>query len=187
MCHAGNVPQQFFRRYGTTHCVLRGVAHRAPLFLCPPAAAHAPSDMSLAYRETAGELVVTLTHQVADPATHYVNEVKVSVDGRIVNATLYTSQPSATTFSYSYPVQAPAGSSIGVYAACVLGGSITRTVRVPGPAGSDPAIPGQPEPTTKAAAGIALVLGPALPLLWGGRTGTWIKFILSRRKQVSGT
>jgi hypothetical protein len=103
-----------------------------------------------------------------------------------VNDIPYTSQPSATTFSYSYPVQAPAGSSIGVYASCVLGGSITRTVRLPGPAGSGPALPAQPAPMTKAAAGIAPLLGPALPLLSrGGRTGTWVKFILSRRKQVS--
>ncbi len=103
-----------------------------------PAGAHSPAGMSLAYNETAGEFVVTITHQVDDPATHYVREVQVSVDGQTVKTIPYTSQPSATTFAYSYPLQVQAGNSVKVDASCIQGGSITRTLVVPGSAGSGP-------------------------------------------------
>jgi len=35
-----------------------------------PAAAHAPSDMSLSCNELSKELVVTITHQVPNPQAH---------------------------------------------------------------------------------------------------------------------
>jgi hypothetical protein len=107
-----------------------------------PAGAHSPAAMSLAYNETAGGLAVTITHQVIDPATHYVREVVVSVDGQMVKTIPYTSQPSATPFTYSYPLQVQAGNSVKVDASCILGGSITRTLLVPGSTGSTPVVPG---------------------------------------------
>jgi hypothetical protein len=107
-----------------------------------PAGAHSPAAMLLAYNETAGELAVTITHQVIDPATHYVREVQLSVDGQTVRTTPYTSQPSATPFTYSYSLQVQAGNSVKVDASCILGGSITRTLLVPGSTGSAPVVPG---------------------------------------------
>jgi hypothetical protein len=161
-----------------------------------PAGAHSPSTMSLAYNETAGELAVTITHQVIDPATHYVREVVVRVDGQTVKTTPYTSQPSPTTFTYSYPLQVQAGNSVKVDASCSQGGSITHTLVVPGSpnsapvvpqstastpvvsgstmstpvvtgsAGSAPVAPDLQVPTTKAAAGVLPVLGIVLLLIW---------------------
>jgi hypothetical protein len=161
-----------------------------------PAGAHSPAAMSLAYNETAGELAVTLTHQVIDPATHYVREVVVRVDGQTVKTIPYTSQPSATPFTYSYTLQVQAGNSVKVDASCSQGGSITRTLPVPGPTGSPPVAPGStgatpvvpgstgsapvvqgpagsapvaPDlqvPTTKAAAGMIPILGLVLVLIW---------------------
>jgi hypothetical protein len=152
--------------------------------------------MSLAYNETAGELAVTITHQVIDPATHYVREVVVSVDGQTVKTTPYTSQPSATPFTYSYPLQVQAGNSVKVDVSCILGGSITSTLVVPGSSGTAPVVPGStgstpvvsgstistpvmqgsassapvaPDlqvPTTKAAAGMIPFLGLVLVLIW---------------------
>ena len=37
------------------------------LLVVHPAAAHAPSDMSVSYNELSKELVVTITHQVPNP------------------------------------------------------------------------------------------------------------------------
>jgi hypothetical protein len=131
-----------------------------------PAGAHSPSDLSLAYNQTGGELTVTITHEVADPATHYIKEVQISIDGKTVRTILYARQPFATTFSYTYPLQVQAGSSIDVNAPCVLGGSIRRTLFIPGSAGSPPNQSGTPASPTKAAAGIVPVLGLAFLLLW---------------------
>jgi len=161
-----------------------------------PAGAHSPAAMSLAYNETAEELAVTITHRVIDPATHYVREVVVRVDEQTVRTIPYTSQPSATTFTYSYPMQVQAGNSVKVDASCIQGGSITRTLLVPGSTGSAPVVPRStgstpvvsgstistpvvqgsagsapvavdPQaPTTKAAAGMIPFLGPVLVPIW---------------------
>jgi hypothetical protein len=122
--------------------------------------------MALAYNGTAGELVVTITHPVDNPATHYVKEVVVSADGKSEITTPYTSQPPATTFTYSYPLQVRAGDSVKVDASCILGGSITRTLVVPGPAGSAPVAPDFQVPATRAAAGMVPFLGLLLLLVW---------------------
>ena len=135
-------------------------------FSAVPAGAHSPSDMSLSYNETSEELVVSITHQVADPATHYIKEIQVSVDGHMVKNVPYTSQPTPTTFTYSYLLKAQAGSSMYVNAPCILGGSIGRTISIPGSAGSLPTSPGVPAPTTKAAAGFVPVLGLAFLPFW---------------------
>jgi hypothetical protein len=65
-----------------------------------------------------------------------------------------------------YTLQAPAGSRIEVQAPCILGGSLTRTLQVPG--SKDPAIekPGITPSTTKAAVGIVPVLGLFFLPLW---------------------
>ena len=49
-----------------------------------PAAAHAPSDMSISYNELSKMLNVTITHQVPNPQAHYVKEVRVTLNGNVV-------------------------------------------------------------------------------------------------------
>lgn len=131
-----------------------------------PAGAHSPSDMLLSYNATAGELAVTITHPVSDPATHYVKEVQVSIDGDLVKNNAYTNQPAGTSFTYTYPLQAPAGSRIEVQAPCILGGSLTRTLQVPKSNDSATEKPGMTTSATRAAAGIVPVLGLFFLPLW---------------------
>ena len=49
-----------------------------------PASAHAPSDMSISYNELSKELQVTITHQVPNPQAHYVREVSVTINAKVV-------------------------------------------------------------------------------------------------------
>jgi hypothetical protein len=131
------------------------------LFLVAPVAANPPSDMTLAYNGLSKELVVTITHPVADPATHYIKTIQVSINGHRINETLYTSQPTTTTFSYKYPLTAQPCDEISVTASCILGGDLTKQMTV----GAATAA----APTQKAAAGPIPVLGLAiLPLLKRG-------------------
>lgn len=155
------------RRIGARFIVLGSVGMIVALcFSAALAGAHSPSDISLSYNATAGELAVTITHPAADPAKHYVKEVQVSVDGQMVKTSAYTSQPAATPFTYIYPLQAPAGSRIEVQAPCILGGSLTRTLQVPGPKDSATEKPGMAPSATKAAATIVPVLGLFFLPLW---------------------
>ncbi len=102
------------------------------LFLAVPVSAHPPSEMQLTYDQAAGELVVTISHGVADPAAHYVREVEVRNNGDVVLNESYTSQPAADTFTYRYGLPPVPGDEIEVTARCNIGGSISRQVTLPG-------------------------------------------------------
>jgi hypothetical protein len=130
-----------------------------------PAAAHAPSDMSISYNELSEQLNVTITHQVPNPQAHYVREVRVTVNGIVVNDSQYTSQPVSDTFTYAYPVLPMPGDTIEVTAFCSITGSISRQMYMPGPTATSPGQPGTPSLTQKAALGIIPMLGAFLVIL----------------------
>ncbi|MEN6609898.1 MAG: hypothetical protein ABFC24_03580 [Methanoregulaceae archaeon] len=152
-------------------CVGPALILAAFLILVPPAAAHAPTDMVLKYDSGAGILSVTITHPVADVQTHYIRDVIISVNGKNVNTTMYTSQPDPSAFTYTYPVTTLPGDTLEVTAECVLGGSLSKSITLPETdAGSSDAATGQG--TTRASPvpaylpALAIIL---IPLL--GKTG----------------
>jgi hypothetical protein len=87
--------------------------------------AHSPSDMTVSYSLQTQELRVTITHQVSDPTTHYIREVRIEKNGVVYNKTAYTSQPDPNSFTYTYTVNATTGDVIDVTANCIQGGSKT--------------------------------------------------------------
>jgi hypothetical protein len=147
--------------------------HRVTVFLCtgmvilaggllvPPVSAHPPSDMSVIYHELSKDLQVTITHTVPNPAEHYIKEVTVTINGRVVNDSLYKSQPAPDTFTYTYPVETVPGDEIRVTASCVLTGSLTRTLYNTGPIATTPLSSPVSQSMQKAAAGLVPLLGAA--------------------------
>jgi PGF-CTERM motif len=87
--------------------------------------AHAPSTLNLSYNIQTQELNVTITHQVANPTTHYISKVEIKKNGVTYNTTEYTEQPDPTSFTYSFPVNATVGDTLEVIASCIQGGSKT--------------------------------------------------------------
>jgi hypothetical protein len=149
--------------------VLAGViAIAAVCLIVPSAAAHPPSAVSLSYNDLNRELNVTITHQVADAKTHYVKEVLVRVSGQDIATMAYTTQPLASPFTYTYPLDARPGETIEATAVCSIAGSAKGTLIVPGPAGSSPAETGGMQPTQKSpVAGLVPVVAIALLPAWG--------------------
>ena len=135
-----------------------------------PAAAHAPSDMSISYNELSEQLNVTITHQVPNPQAHYVREVRVTINSIVVNDSQYTSQPASDTFTYTYPVLPIPGDTIEVIAFCSITGSISRQMYMPGPTATSPGQPGTPPLTPKSALEIIPMLGALLVIM-----GIWRK------------
>ena len=135
--------------------------------LIPPVSAHSPSGMSVTYQELSKELLVSITHDVPNPGVHYINEVTISINGKVVNNSRYTSQPASDTFTYTYPVETVTGDEIKVTATCSLAGSIARTVYTTGPIASASSSSPDSQPTQKAAVGLLPVLGVAAALLIG--------------------
>ena len=134
----------------------------AVCFLILPVTAHPPSDMSVSYHEISRTLTVTITHQVPDPQTHYIKEVLVTINGKTVNDTFYTSQPAPGTLTYIYPIDTKTGDEIVVTASCVLSGSLTRTLYNTGPIATTPSGATADPAPTKASAGLLPLLGLAI-------------------------
>jgi len=130
-----------------------------------PVSAHSPSGMSVTYHESSKELLVSITHAVPNPGEHYIHEVTVSINGKVVNESRYTSQPAPDTFTYTYPVETVTGDEIKVTATCSLAGSLSRTLYNSGPITSTSSSSPDSQPTQKAAAGLLAVLGIAAALL----------------------
>jgi len=90
--------------------------------------------MVVDYDGGTGSLNVTITHHVSDPETHYVDRLRVEVDGDEEVDEDYTSQPTADTFTYTFNVSANASVQIKVRTECNQGGDIEEEIEF----GEDP-------------------------------------------------
>jgi hypothetical protein len=125
-----------------------------------PAAATPPGSVSLTYGQYTSDMSVTIVHPVMGMNGHYIKEVKLTVNGNVVNDSLYTSQP-ADTFTYTYPLSLKPGDTVEATAICSLSGSGSGTFIMPGLTATAPGGQGQPAvPTQKSSAAlITLVAG----------------------------
>ncbi len=91
---------------------------------------HSPSGMELEYDVENGQLNITITHNVEDKSTHYIEKINIKKNGNDVDTLNYNSQPSTSTFTYNYQVNAEAGDNINVKASCSQGGNIEKTIKI---------------------------------------------------------
>ncbi len=147
--------------------------------------AHSPSDLQITDDPDSGNILVTLTHQVRDMSTHYVQEIVLRKNGEVVDTFTYTSQPSAGTFTYRYHLPLERGDTVSVAAHCNLGGSITGEYTRPGgdvadSAGSpSPAFPAPPVWAVHAllvGAGFLCILGLSLLPVYGTGIREWYRY-----------
>jgi hypothetical protein len=92
--------------------------------------AHAPQDMVLSYDNVNQKLNVTITHNVVAPNDHYIETVEIYKNDVLIHIENYTSQPTLSTFTYGYDIQAQPGDIIRVTAICSISGSITETITI---------------------------------------------------------
>lgn len=92
--------------------------------------AHAPSAMQLEYDNSSQTLQVIVTHNVSDPATHYVYRIQITINGANLITEEYEGQPTDSQFTYTFQIPASPGDVIEVTAECNLGGSITERLDV---------------------------------------------------------
>ena len=110
--------------------------------------------MSVSYNAFSEELMVTITHSVPDPQIHYIKQVQVIVNDKVVNSSPTPSQPSPETFWYTYPLPARPKDIIYATASCVLKRSLSRQIHMSGATAIISTFPA----TRKDVAGIAPVL-----------------------------
>jgi hypothetical protein len=92
--------------------------------------AHSPSTLTVSYNLQTQELRITITHQVANPSTHYISKVEIKKNNVTYNTTFYTEQPDPNSFTYSYTVNATVGDTLQVTASCIQGGSKTSQLTI---------------------------------------------------------
>lgn len=116
------------------------------------ALAHPPSDAAMTYDQGTGDLIITISHQVDDPTTHYVKQVIVKQGDTVLIDKTYTSQPDRLSFTYRYNLPQLKGSSgdILVETKCSQFGSRAGTLTLrASPVATTPGstFPGAPAPT----------------------------------------
>jgi len=124
--------------------------------------AHPPADVVMTYDQNSGDLIVTITHQVDDPTTHYVKQVTVKQGDTVLVDKSYTSQPDRSSFTYRYNLPQLKGSSseIRVDVQCSQFGSRSGTLTIsanPAPGTAASASPAAPLPT-KSPVGVFVAL-----------------------------
>jgi len=98
--------------------------------------AHTPSALDLQYDFATKTLDVTVTHDVADPSSHYIEEINIWVDDVLNQTRQYSSQSSNNQHQDSFTVPTVIGDVIKVQAICNIAGSVTDDIVV-----VDPSIP----------------------------------------------
>ena len=92
--------------------------------------ANLPSEMMLSYESVTQTLEVSITHQVSNPDVHYIYNIVIKNNGEIVSTNNYTTQPSSTSFTYSYDINATKGDVVTVVANCIQGGLLSSDLTV---------------------------------------------------------
>lgn len=101
------------------------------LVMAVPAFCHPPKAIDLKLGE-AGMLMVTITHQVKDPAKHYIDDVKVEVNGKKAVVQLFSVQTDKDTQTAVYLLHGLVkGDKIKVSADCNKGGELSKELLVP--------------------------------------------------------
>ncbi|HOK07897.1 MAG TPA: hypothetical protein PLN44_11320 [Syntrophales bacterium] len=84
--------------------------------------AHEPQEVTLKYDRSAGSLSVTVTHTPYRASSHFIREIEVKKNGRVVGKHPYTEQTEGT-FTRAYPVSASSGDVLEAVATCNRYGS----------------------------------------------------------------
>jgi hypothetical protein len=152
------------------------------IFLCIMtgiATAHSPSRIQLEYSEQTGEVVMTVTHVVDDPATHFVRNAEIRKNGETVISDEYIGQPSKDTFTYRYPLILSVGDEIVATAECNIGGSATARFTMPGQTETMPSAstttPRYVYHAILMVTGLLCILTAGLIPLYGKRIANWYR------------
>jgi len=99
--------------------------------LSPPGVqAHSPKSVDLDYDFAKQTLTVTIDHWAVTPSVHFIEQVVIKKNGKVVEKAEYKSQPASEDFSYTYNIPAEAGDKFEVTAVCSIHGSKTSTLKV---------------------------------------------------------
>jgi hypothetical protein len=93
--------------------------------------AHSPSALQLSYDISENVLDVTITHTVSNAQTHYIQRIEIEKEGSLQKLLkTYDSQPSTSTFTYSYTIAAEDGDVLTATVYCSQGDMLTKSITI---------------------------------------------------------
>ena len=98
-----------------------------------PVVAHTPTSMTLEYNWDTQVLSVTISHTVANPNDHFIENITIYKNDVKVDSMAYTSQGSTSAASDSFNVAAVDGDVLRVWANCSVSGFIQDTITITEP------------------------------------------------------
>jgi len=91
----------------------------------------APKSVELSYDLNSQTLSVNITHNTLAANMHHVKYVEIKYNGAYISKNKYDTQPTDSTFTYTYKLPAIKGDVFEVTAKCNLWGQKTSTLTVP--------------------------------------------------------
>ena len=95
--------------------------------LAPAAYANSPQKMELSYSVQTEVLTVKITHPSDKPASHYVKEIIISNNGKVVKRASYKSQTGDVS-TYTFPLPKKGLGLVEVKAVCSVEGELTNAI-----------------------------------------------------------
>jgi len=93
--------------------------------------AHSPQKVVLSYDQNARSLTVDVAHSVADPASHFVDRIEISQNGKMI-VQKEPPRQDAKGMSEVYPLtDVKSGDIVKVTAFCNKGGKESGQIRIP--------------------------------------------------------
>lgn len=93
--------------------------------------AHPPSDIQIEFDNNTKTLKAVVYHSVANPLTHYIKKVDISLNGQKVQTLNFTRQMQKTTQPVETMVpEAKAGDVLSVEAYCNLYGKLKKEIKI---------------------------------------------------------
>ncbi len=93
--------------------------------------AHPPVRIDVSYDAPTKTVTAVIVHPVANPKSHYIEKVDVSVNGKEVEDKIFSSQENASEQTVSYELKdVKSGDVIGIEGYCNISGKKENTIIV---------------------------------------------------------
>ncbi len=93
--------------------------------------AHPPSDIKITFDSQSKILTAVITHDIKDPAKHFINKVDVGLNGREIISQSISRQDNNTSQTVSYLVpDVKAGDTLSAEGYCNISGKLEKELRI---------------------------------------------------------
>lgn len=126
--------------------------------------AHPPSDITATYNPEGKKLVISVRHQVPSVQNHYISEIVVTMDNKVIAKKTFTTQSSKTTQDVTFVVAENLyDKTVVVEAKCCVKGTLKKSFEFKKPEVKTDGSGATPQPTPAASKAPSATKAPTVP------------------------